>query len=534
MPANGVNGTGAMTNGSSPPHVPPPLTPPLQTAELPERIDSLRQGLQTIQQHSNILDVVDELILDNKQLKDAFEDNKHLKAALDVNYGRIHQVEKKNNELESQLSSKEATIQMLQTLVEELQKDASDKEVALKDSSKETVKLKSEVADKSTKLEAVNKAKEALTKDKTGLEAKVAKQAAELAKIKDRFGRLQEQKDAQVDAIQSQLDTLNNYAAPLHDLPLREVSEKLGGIFQGAFHLVNNCFDTDLPPRVFARGNDDLDTFHKALADTSGAIPLPPSNTPEAKRMRTAAVLRFLAHVAHKELFQPFYALGRSNDLAVLIDTRIDDADHADFVRRVLLNTEMNAELGPDSANHVMEQTDLRVKSVQRAMKKVVGGIPSPEAQDTFFTALARWCYETTQVWREDIQPLQFGIEVHNEIDHDDDDSVVLEEWRPLSELLPASSSAAAADAGRAPALASRRDVAAHVWPLFYTNGEIALKGVVVTMAQVADAQREVDQIAVQKDSSRRATRASARRGSTVTTTSAPGTPSTTAGQRSF
>lgn len=319
-------------------------------------------------------------------------------------------------------------------------------------------------------------------------------------------------------------------------------SEKLGSIFQPAFGIVSKCFANDLPPRVFVRDNDDWLTFSGALAGTG--IPLPPSNSPDAKRMRVAAVLRLLADVSRQELFQPFYTLEHGNELRDGLQKRIDDDDHADFVRRVLLRTEP-ASL--DNASVVA-----RARAVEKTLKKVVRGILSQEAQDVFLAAIYRWCIETAQMWRVNIQPQRDDVHAHIDLEDTEliaDDWCVLSatpEWVPVNNAgagngtrsSPNGSASGSANARpTAPAntpLASIKDVAAYVWPLFWANGEIVQHGLVVTKAQVAQARREVDQRTIQQDSSRRNSRALGRPRSS-TNGSAPNTPaSATPASRPF
>lgn len=250
--------------------------------------------------------------------------------------------------------------------------------------------------------------------------------------------------------------------------------------------------------------------------------------------MRTAAVLRLLGNVAQKELFQPFYALGRGDELGVLVDSRIEDVDHADFVRRVLRNTEVNAAIGIRSTDYVAAQLALRVNEVRKVLKDAVGSILSPEVQNSFSTALAHWCHETMRVWQQDIQPLQFGVQVYKDVDDEDDDSAVVEEWRLLSELSSVWPVSEGNDTPDTP-LAARRDIAAYVWPLFWHNGEVALKGAFVTKAQAAGAGHEAGQFVMQKDSGRRMSRSfGSRRSSTAANISAPGTPNTASGNPVF
>jgi hypothetical protein len=333
-------------------------------------------------------------------------------------------------------------------------------------------------------------------------------------------------------------------------------SKRLDAIFQVAFGIVSTCFTNDLPARVLERDNGAWEVFMKEVADSR--IPLPQSNTLDAKRMRTAAVLRFLAKEAVAQLFQPSYTLKHGSELSDVLHERIDDDDHTNFVRRVLLRTEPVE----------LEETHVKARAtaVEDAVKKAVSGILSRDADDVFLTALSRWCYETACEWHANIQPLRDSLRAH--IDLDDDDLVADEwcvlaptpEWAPKSTRASANGNSgsnstrstangdangdanggasarptvAAAAASQATAtnntlVANINDVAAYVWPLFITNGsDVAQNGLVVTKTQVAQAQREVGTLAMQQNSVRRNGRAIVR-SQTSNSRRTPNTPTAT------
>ncbi|KIH89439.1 hypothetical protein SPBR_07084 [Sporothrix brasiliensis 5110] len=429
---NGLNGTLAFlnvpSNGTSPP------SPPLQTIEL-----------------------------------------RALRASMD----HVHQVKAENDSMQSQIASQGTTIRRLQSRVEELQKKAAIKDRDLKNITESNATLKSEATEEKKKIEALLVANDTLTRDKKSLEGKLSQQSAQLAKLTAQVETLKTQHNAKVGELKRQLDTLNRYARPVHNLPLQDI--------------------------------DDWKAFTRALGDTK--IPLPPSNTLDAKRMRTAAVLRFLAKSAVAELFQPFYTLEHGSELSDWLHERIDDDEHLDFVRRVLLRAEAKPATMDGAQNnlfHAETHAAARAKAVGRTLsvRGAVGGILSQEASDTFFVALGRWCAETAETWRTDIQPLRDVFQALIDLD---DDELEVDEWRVLPDTPDKGDGNAPLPV---PPLASINDVAAYVWPLFMSNGNVAQCGFVVTKAQVARAELEVGQFAAMQNNGRRVNRASARRSS--------------------
>ncbi|ERS96823.1 hypothetical protein HMPREF1624_07032 [Sporothrix schenckii ATCC 58251] len=496
---NGLNGTlavlNAPSNGTSPP------SPPLQTIELSERLSTLQQSMETLWQNRNVF----------KDVEAVLSDNKNCQGALRASMEHFHQVKAENDNMQSQIASQGTTIRRLEGRVEELRKKAAIKDRDLKIITESNATLKSEATEEKKKIEALLVANDTLTRDKKSLEGKLSQQSAQLAKLTAQVETLKTQHHAKVGELKRQLDTLNSYAIPIHNLPLQDASAKLDSIFQSAHRLVSGCFATDLPAHVFARDSDDWKAFTSAVGDTN--IPLPPSNTLDAKRMRTAAVLRFLAKNAVAKLFQPFYTLEHGSELSDWLHERIDDDEHLNFVRRVLLRAEARPATMDGVQNdlfHAETHAAARAKAVGRALsvRGAVGGILSQEASDAFFVALGRWCAETAETWRTDIQPLRDVFQALLDLD---DDELEVNEWRVLPDTPDK-------DDGNAPSpvlpLDSINDVAAHVWPLFMSNGNVAQCGFVVTKAQVARAKLEVGQFAAMQNNSRRVNRASARRSS--------------------
>lgn len=215
MSSNDADGTGGFANGSPPPPGPSPPSPPLRREELYESISNGARAVQTIQQLPNIVANLNALVSDNRGLD----------AAINAYHDRILEARSKNNDLQSQVLSKDQKIQDLQALVQQLEKDGVVKTNALRDSSKDTARLEAKLTEQAAKINDLRKAKESLAKDNKGLEAQVALQAADLVKVKAKLDQLQGKHDAELSATQSQLDTLNSYAVlvPANDLPLNEV-----------------------------------------------------------------------------------------------------------------------------------------------------------------------------------------------------------------------------------------------------------------------------------------------------------------------
>ncbi|OAA63643.1 hypothetical protein SPI_03806 [Niveomyces insectorum RCEF 264] len=294
------------------------------------------------------------------------------------------------------------------------------------------------------------------------------------------------------------LELLESFALKPKTMEKDEITKSLDDIFTSAHTFVQSFLGQDLPDEAFASHN------WKRLKDSVPGLPLPPSNSADAKRMRVAAVLGCLGQAATRELFQPVYVLPSGDEISYLLGG-MEDAKQADWLRRSLLNTDRDRQEGNALA---------RAKAVASDVSRAIAGILAQPDENRFDAALKTWCTTTATVWRQQLQPLECDLfaELHDETS--------LVAWAPL---LPTAAWRTAND--EVSALHAVDHIAARVWPVFATSTMVVVKkGLAATKAQVLRAAEEERQAATMPANSRRATRIRARTMSlTVMTDAAPG-----------
>ncbi|EON96492.1 hypothetical protein UCRPA7_8011 [Phaeoacremonium minimum UCRPA7] len=100
---------------------------------------------------------------------------------------------------------------------------------------------------------------------------------------------------------------------------------KLQGLLTEAYSLVKDYFGDDVPDQI---GKDakawEALRGHVAVSHPY-KIPLPSSNSPQAKQMRVAAVLAVLGHHLAEEILQPLYILEEGGELNELLSELTSD-----------------------------------------------------------------------------------------------------------------------------------------------------------------------------------------------------------------
>lgn len=124
-----------------------------------------------------------------------------------------------------------------------------------------------------------------------------------------------------------------------------------------------------------------------------GGIPLVPSNSPVAKHMRVAMLLRVLAESAMEHIFQPVYVTDLGTEVSGFIeDLYCSDPQNAQWIRSVLLKVSLDGL--SDNAHH---RADNVVDDVIEVVERFL--VPGETIQ-AFRAALEQWCDESIQAWR--------------------------------------------------------------------------------------------------------------------------------------
>ncbi|CAK7238004.1 hypothetical protein SBRCBS47491_010239 [Sporothrix bragantina] len=481
LPRPRLNSNFRFGNGSPP-------SPELNVEDLHKDIDEFQRLILAIQSKAQVLQAV----------RDVLDSNAKLQAASEVNLGHIASAVAAKNDLQTLCEGKDATIAQLQ---------ASEKQLLQKVASIQ--QLEGSLSKAQTSVESLGKAVQDLEKQNKILLGRLDAAFTDKAGIRESY-RITKNK----------LDLLEGYALPPRMMMPEKVSQKLDVIFRSAFDIINKCFSQDLDNKYL--GSHEWNEFKNKLKPNVGGIPLAPSNSPDAKRMRTAAVLRSLALAASDDIFQPEYTLQRGSELSSAMNNGIDDPDHANFVRRQLLQIEAD-----DVYDTIIS---VRMAAVKKSVGTLVQPILAADVYSRLSDDLGRWLKDTVRVWREDIQPLPHGIIVYTDPEVNKPPArewavmAVSQEWTSFLPKNPvngrASNASGAATAASAeptgnaattvPTLTPANDVVACIWPVFVMidkDKTIARKGLALTNAQVAEAKKEEVKLAQNPPNSHRVSR---------------------------
>ncbi len=183
-------------------------------------------------------------------------------------------------------------------------------------------------------------------------------------------------------------------------------TNKLDGLFAAAYKLSKDYFGGNLPDHIC----NDINSWEKLRSDARvfNKIPLPSSNSPQAKQMRIAAVLVVLGHYLAEQIFQPFYGLegGELNDF--LSDLAEEDPRRETFLRSALLAT-----MSPEEQQ---ENSQERRLHVLRTVFSILQLLLEDRQRESFRQSLQDLCVRCCEVWSE-MQRLEgkidWSLEVH-------------------------------------------------------------------------------------------------------------------------
>lgn len=230
-------------------------------------------------------------------------------------------------------------------------------------------------------------------------------------------------------------------------------------------------------------------------------IPLVPTNSEVANRMRVASFLRILASSALEHIFQPVYLTECGTEISEVIESLYhSDSAHAEWTRSVLLNIKPEEQA---------KNARARVKAVVEEVVESVDFLLQPAGRsDDFRAALQRWCEDAIQTWRE-LQHVEFAFHCLFE---DEDSDIQAKEWTALPEPPSLRKEPTGTNGTSSPpngsgqpngAQASKQthavapsNVAAQIWPVFLaarSDGRVKLarQGYLLTKLQVQAAREE-------------------------------------------
>ncbi|KAF3768501.1 hypothetical protein M406DRAFT_71499 [Cryphonectria parasitica EP155] len=211
------------------------------------------------------------------------------------------------------------------------------------------------------------------------------------------------------------LDEINNWRLQMKKIDETERDEtatKLQGLFTEAYSMVKKYFGDDVPDQI---GKDakawEALRGHVAVSHPY-KIPLPSSNSPQAKQMRVAAVLAVLGHHLAEQILQPLFILEDGGELnEFLSELASDDPPREAFLRSTLLAALTSADQ--------RENRQERVKDVFQAVISAAQPLLADGKRDGFRRALRDLCARYCETWSE-IQHLEDKIEWSLDVDEPD------------------------------------------------------------------------------------------------------------------
>lgn len=244
----------------------------------------------------------------------------------------------------------------------------------------------------------------------------------------------------------------------------RTSDESLNALFKSASQLVERFLGQDLDDALFNKL--EWQDFTRDAETVS--VPVLPSNTALAKKMRVAAGLGYLASVSTRELFQPVYVTRSGDEMSDLLDDveeKEQKTQAAEYLRRCLIR----------AGKSLLEQNALaRINAASKAMHESFEKLVPEKTRPQLSQALEAWCRHACEKWKR-IQLLD--CRVIPDLDWNVPGSITV--WEPLfrkqrpESQQNGSNGANGTPDGSGPAPVQplkESEVAAAIWPCFYAQ----------------------------------------------------------------
>ncbi|RYP22760.1 hypothetical protein DL767_008987 [Monosporascus sp. MG133] len=431
-------------------------------------------------------------------------------------YNSVRQVHGENDSLKQHIEMQSQEITTLTRTVGRLQQSL--------DSETETVK---EISAQLTKLENVNKT---LTGERDAEKAKVAEKekrlqenanavselqgklkvsANSINKLKDivkekdnkqnetssllnKVGTELEGKKAEMVTMSEKLKALTQYSCVMTTASDDAISKEVRRVFKTVHNLAKNFFSENLSKSVL--GDDDL---WKEIHDQIRWLPLPASNTLDAKQMRIAACIAALGSRFVQLIFVPVYQQSETGELSALLSSLATaDAPRETHLRSVLLD------VLPE------EQTSIRTQRTADIVSDVCGGIGrllEDQKKAAFRDGVEEACKVAAECWQkirrlktkvDPFMPPPEGIEDTAEQSTDEFWLPVPLSLGPPTDKSPESSGKASGSKGapnghELPTI-EPSDVRSFIWPAFIIGERVLEKGFVLLKSQAKAAREEL------------------------------------------
>ncbi|KAH6660884.1 hypothetical protein BKA67DRAFT_69285 [Truncatella angustata] len=451
-----------------------------RTAELENTNAQLNEKAEEVSRLQNeVTEKTTEIGSINTLLHDKTEESSRLQADLDE-----RKIELEN--ILTQLTEKTDDISRLQT-------DVENKTTELQDTHTELTSTTSQLEE--SRVESSKLHEDVETKDleivglKTSLEEGQSAIAASKAEFEEATNELHSIRE-DLEAKNTRLGELNALSYKMKSPPQNQTHHQLHNMFTLAYSWVEKIFTEDLEESAFQTvASGTVWAKIRNHGRVNRIIPLPLSNTREAKQMRISAVLAILAWSLAQYIFQPTYLL-QCNELSDLLAGLADgDPVRENYLRSVLL---------PVLPSRQKSNGKKRIEQVVTEVFTAVSPVLSSQKHDEFRSSLEAVCKQICGQWMR-LQLLDEKIEPSF-------DAYDEEDWKLLNlstfdgsgvdtRAEDAAPESAIADDERYQSVGDIEDIAAVLWPSFLSfrggESELLTEGHVLSKAQVKPAYNE-------------------------------------------
>ncbi|KAH8681741.1 hypothetical protein BX600DRAFT_505395 [Xylariales sp. PMI_506] len=449
---------------------------------------------------------------DNEDLKDR---NNNLNITNDQNLktlGRLQQqLEEETKRVEEQVSEIEKLVNDntdLNGRVELLEQDAETTKAQLDQNAEDIASLRTSLGEATGELEETKTDLEKTREENSQLQADVNFRDSEIQGLMTSLEEersslaatraLEEQARTELQFVKDELEAkktrLNELAAltfKMKNPPQDTTRQQLNTIYNAVYKWAEEVFSDDLEDTIFHSSSAPSWNKLKNHGRVNRIIPLPLSNTPEAKQMRIAAVMAVVAWSFAQYIFQPTYLL-QCNELSdLLAGLADDDPVRENYLRSVLLPI------------HPSKQKTNGKKRIEQAVADVFACVSPvlPELKkEVFRSSLEKMCKQVCGQWMR-LQLLDEKIEPCF-------DAYDEEDWKlqPLPALDDSKGDSHASSSGYQDTstesavtdeqgLHDLEDIAAVLWPSFLSfrggESELLTEGFVLNKGQTKAAYSE-------------------------------------------
>ncbi|ROW08516.1 hypothetical protein VMCG_03273 [Cytospora schulzeri] len=431
-------------------------------------------------------------------LKKLVEDNNDLRA-------RNQQLEVEVNEYDIAQRKTFDTITKINDESSKAESELRQKERELKETKAREAKVRQDMAQGQKTVDNLNKELEANREKITETMKSSNAKSDQIKQLQDSV-KAANAKQVELDDLQKKYATTSQELIALQELafPLRKIDsnsaldtirKQLDSFFDGAYQLADKFFgQMELSEDVFQDKSWLALTEDKRLS----GIPLSPTNSQPARKMRAAAVLRLIALAAVEHLFQPVYLTEEGGELRDTLDVvYFLDPPRSHQVRSLLLNIDTKGH-----AANGQKRAEATVRDVFRSVRSLLVSSDGSavDKQGEFRRGLQKWCDDTRDAWMG-LQPLEIKFMVLFEVGKK---SFRPGDWRRIPDQ-PTQPTQGGAPADGLVA----EDIVAQLWPAFFASRKDGLthrfkSGYVLVKPQVLAARREAASARSSSDSSHR------------------------------